>query len=522
MVTIALAHKSFWETKTDAYVFFVTENFSIEGDLTYLQDTFYPDLQKILKKHAFTGKKNDTFVLTGMHHGTLVQFILIGLGVGTNSWEKELETYRRSCARAVLQLKKFDVTKAIVTLPLQFLLQAKNSKLTPAEIVKQTVIICNMAQYEFNTFKTEQKTKTIQQTIDLVLSNDCKSKDACSKLEQALQHGHIIAKAVNDTRHLADLPANIATPTMVAQEAEKLAKEHGLQCTIFGREKALELSMGGFCAVDAGSDQDGKFVILEYRYDPKAPTIALVGKGVTFDTGGISLKPANSMTNMKFDMTGAASVLQSIAALAQLKAEVNVVAIAPLVENMPSGKAARQDDIITHMNGKTTEIKNTDAEGRLILSDALCYAEQFYKPEIMLDSATLTGACLVALGHYYTALLTVDQELSNALFTIGNLVGDRVWPLPFDNEDFKESFKSDVADLANSGSSSYGGGTIAGGMYLASFVKSARWAHLDIAGTADGVPGINYVSKGATGASVRLMIEFVMQFAATKSLEKMQ
>ena len=520
MVTLQAARRVLWETEAEAYLFFVTEGALISGDMVNLEKEYYPHLQDILKKHGFTGKKNDTFTLTGMRNGKMVQFILLGLGSGKDRWEKELEVYRRSLSRGILLLKKLEIEDAIFSAPCQFLLNAQGSTLTPAEIKKQTAIIANMAAYEFKTFKTDKKQKPWNLKLQSIICeiHQASPLTAPEIIDPALTEGHIIAKAVNNTRYLADLPANIATPTMIAGEAEKLAKEYGLKITVFGREKALELGMGGFCAVDAGSDQDGKFVVLEYKVSDSVPTIALVGKGVTFDTGGISLKPSNSMTGMKFDMTGAASVLNTVAAIAQLKPDVNVVAVAPLVENMPSGKATRQDDIITHMNGKTSEIKNTDAEGRLILSDALHYAEKYYKPEIMLDIATLTGACSVALGHYYTALLTCDQELSDALFRVGNLVGDKLWPLPFDNEDFKQSFASEVADLANAGSPTYGGGTITGGMYLASFVNSARWAHLDIAGTADGVPGINYYGKGATGTSVRLMIEFVMQFAKTKKL----
>ncbi len=195
----------------------------------------------------------------------------------------------------------------------------------------------------------------------------------------------------------------------------------------------------------------------------------------------------------------------------RLKPEVNVIGITPLVENMPSGRACKQDDIVTFMNGKTAEIKNTDAEGRLILADALCYAEKFYKPEVIIDIATLTGLCLHFFGHFYTALLTKDEILGTKLQAVSLVTGDKVWPAPFD-DDFKDAIKSDVADIANIGSTAYRGGTITAAWFLSNFVEKAKWAHLDIAGTADSVPGISYFGKGATGAGVRLLTEFVMNY----------
>jgi leucyl aminopeptidase len=270
--------------------------------------------------------------------------------------------------------------------------------------------------------------------------------------------------------------------------------------------------MGCFLAVDAGSDQDGKFVVIEYQAKSKnVPTIALVGKGITFDTGGISLKPSSSMSDMKYDMSGAAAVIAASKAIAQLKPNVNVLFVTPIVENMPSGKALRQDDIVKAMNGKTVEIKSTDAEGRLILADAICYTEKFYKPDVIVDIATLTGACSYALGHFYAAMLTRDDDLAKTLFDLGRLNGDKVWRLPLE-DDYKEANKSEFADIANCGSQTYLAGTVTAGCFLESFVSKARWVHLDIAGAAYKIPGVNYLSKGATGFGVRLLIEFVMNF----------
>lgn len=364
-----------------------------------------------------------------------------------------------------------------------------------------------MAAYDFDTYKSEKKHADYRGSILLCLETS--EEEAC---DRALNEAAIIAQAINQARHWADTPGNIMTPTALSQEAQLLADKHGLACTIFGKERALELGMGSFLSVDQGSAQDGKFVVLEYTSTVKdAPVIALCGKGITFDTGGISLKPSNSMDGMKFDMSGAAAVIAAIAVIAQLKPAISVVAIAPLTENMPSGTASRQDDIVRAMNGKTIEIKNTDAEGRLILADALCYAEKFYSPAVIIDIATLTGACAYALGHFYSAVMTRDAQLAEQLIAAGKKSGDRIWELPLD-DDFIKANASEVADVNNSGSRAYLAGTIIGACFLENFVSKSRWAHLDIAGTAHDVPDINYVGRGATGAGIRALIEFIMQY----------
>lgn len=497
MVTLTLAQKNFWDVAAEGYVLFLDENYEQSPRLKEVAQKFYPNITAILKKHQFGGKRNDLYVLSAPHNDGLIQLLFVGIGKPEKKWHQDLETYRRSLARTIQTLKKYKMPTAVIELP-----DHARYNIPAEELARQTAMIAHMADYSFDSYKSDKKAEW-SGAITVIHSQD---------ISAALNEGSIIGKAVNRTRSWADLPGNIATPRHMADEAKKLAKEHGLTITVFGRDKALELSMGGFCAVDSGSDQDGQFVALEYKAGGSKPTIALVGKGITFDTGGISLKPSNSMTGMKFDMSGAAAVISTLAAIAELKLPLNVVGITPFVENMPSGKAARQDDIITHMNGVTSEIKNTDAEGRLILADALVYAEKNYNPEIIIDIATLTGACVYALGHFYTGLMTQDDALSAELIERGQKVGERLAALPFD-DDYKEAIKSDVADIANTGSSSYSAGTITAGFYLSHFVKKARWAHLDVAGTAHDVPGINYTSKGATGAGVRLFIEFLKQRA---------
>ncbi len=498
--------KKYWDNTVDGYIFFLTENFQTASSLTSfetIEQDYYPNVRNILKKHLFEGKRGQSFVLTGPRNDTLVQFIFIGIGSLKDEWNIELEMFRRAMGTAIHLLKKLSIKSALIGLP-----DEKPFNISDTELLKQLAITAHMANYEFITFKSDKK--KIEWSCQLSFALHPNFDQA--SFENVIKEADVIGTAINNARHWADMPANIMTPTALANEAQKIADKYQLPCTIFGRDKALELGMGAFCAVDSGSDQDGKFVVLEYKTKtPKAPTIALIGKGISFDTGGINIKPSSGLEGMKYDMSGAASVITMMDIFAQLKPDVNVICVAPCVENMPSGKAARPDDIVTCMNGKTVEIKNTDAEGRLILADAMCYTEKMYEPDIMIDIATLTGAVLYALGHMYTAFMTKDRDLAEKFMMLGKLTGDRFWELPLD-DDYKEAIKSDVADIQNSGSSAYYAGTITAACFLQNFVDKARWVHLDIAGSAHDVTGINYIGKGATGATIRLLTEFVLNY----------
>jgi len=504
MLSIQLTKKKYWDNQAEGYIFFLKENLeplSPLASLDVIEKKYYPHLTEILKKHLFEGKTGQSFVLSGLEKNNLIQFIFIGVGSLKDEWNIELEAMRRAMGTAVHILKKLSIKTAVMGLPAE-----KPFGISNTELLKQLAITSHMAGYEFVTFKSEKKKQSFDCTLNIVVNPNYDDASFAIPLKQA----DIIGNAINNARQWANLPANVMTPTALANEAETIAKKYKLPYTIFGRDKALELGMGGFCAVDAGSDQDGKFIVLEYKTPKrKAPMVALCGKGVVFDTGGINLKPTSGIEGMKYDMSGAACVISMMEAIAQLKPDINVVAVAPCVENMPSGKAARPDDIITCMNGKTVEIKNTDAEGRLILADALCYAEKEYKPDYLFDIATLTGAVLYGLGHFYTGLMTKDHELATELVKLGKVTGDRIWELPLDN-DYKGAIKSDIADVHNNGSPAYYAGTIVGACFLQNFVEKARWAHLDVAGTAHDVTGVNYVGKGATGASMRLLISFIM------------
>ena len=328
-----------------------------------------------------------------------------------------------------------------------------------------------------------------------------------TELQAGLVRGDAIGAGVTLARELANRPGNHCTPSHLAEEAQRLGKAHGLKVEVLDRKDLEKLGMGAFLAVAQGSDQPPKFIVARWQgAGRKDAPIVLVGKGVTFDTGGISLKPAAEMDEMKFDMGGAASVLGTLRALAQLKAPVNVVGLIAATENMPGGRAVKPGDVVTTMSGQTVEILNTDAEGRLILCDVLTYAERL-KPVAVVDVATLTGACVIALGHLRSGLFCPDDVLADELLRAGEQALDPCWRMPVD-EDYAEALKSNFADMANVGPRA--GGAITAAMFLKRFAGKFPWAHLDIAGTA----WKSGAAKGATGRPVPLLTRFVLSRCA--------
>jgi leucyl aminopeptidase len=329
------------------------------------------------------------------------------------------------------------------------------------------------------------------------------AKGEAAALNAGLRRGEAIAAGTTLARELANRPANHCTPTVLAEQAKKLGKEHGLKVEVLERKDCEKLGMGSFLAVAQGSAQPPKFIVARWMGGAKTEApVVLVGKGITFDTGGISIKPAAEMDEMKYDMGGAASVLGTLKAVAQAKAKVNLIGIIPACENMPSSTAVKPGDVVTSMSGQTIEILNTDAEGRLILCDALTYAERF-KPAVVVDIATLTGACVVALGHIRSGLFSPDDALAAELLAAGEQAQDIAWRMPLDDE-YEEGLKSSYADVANVGSRA--GGAVTAAMFLKRFTGKLRWAHLDIAGTA----WKGGAAKGATGRPVPLLTNFVL------------
>lgn len=325
--------------------------------------------------------------------------------------------------------------------------------------------------------------------------------------QQAMREGLATAMGMALTQDLANLPPNICTPQYLADTAEGLAELYGFEINVLEREDMEKLGMGALLAVARGSEAPPKLITLSYKGAGDEAPIALVGKGVTFDSGGISLKPGAGMDEMKYDMSGAAAVLGVFKTLGELKPQLNVVAVIPATENMPSGKAAKPGDVIRSLSGKTIEILNTDAEGRLILCDALTYAQRTFNPAKIVDLATLTGACIIALGHHISGLMSNDDSLSETLMQSGEWTYDRLWRLPL-SEEYDAQLKSNFADMANIGGRP--AGTITAGQFLARFIENDRpWAHLDIAGTA----WVSGDKKGATGRPVPALVNWLLSQA---------
>jgi leucyl aminopeptidase len=347
------------------------------------------------------------------------------------------------------------------------------------------------------TVKKEEKRLPINAT--LITTLDAK------QAKQAETEARAIADGIRTVRDLGNGPGNLVTPTHLADRAEAVAKEIGVKCTVYDKRAIEKMKMGGLLAVNRGSGEEPRFVVLEYAPRRAKQHVALVGKGITFDSGGISIKPAERMEEMKFDMCGAAAVIGTVEAAAKLALPVRVTGIFASTENLPDGRAYKPGDIITMMSGKTVEIVNTDAEGRMILGDALHYASEL-KPDHIIDYATLTGACVVALASEAAGLFANNDELARKLIECGERVGERVWRLP-EWDDYKELIRSEWADMKNSGGR--WGGAITAALFLKEFVNCPSWAHLDIAGTAYAEHETAREPRGATGAGVRVTVEFL-------------
>jgi leucyl aminopeptidase len=327
----------------------------------------------------------------------------------------------------------------------------------------------------------------------------------------ALERGRIIGEAQNFTRDLVNEPSNRMTPTILAERAQSMAARFGLECEVLGPAEIQALKMGAFWSVAQGSEEPPKLMVIRYipKNAPAEPVVGLIGKGITFDTGGISIKPSENMHEMKTDMAGGATMLGVMQALAQLKPQVRVMAVIPATENMPSGKAFKPGDVVTSMSGKTIEILNTDAEGRLALADALSYAKQL-GCTVLIDAATLTSAVLVALGNITTGVFGWNKEWVNRVLAAAHTAGEKMWQLPVD-DDYREQYKSAIADLANTGGRY--GGAITGAMFIGEFAGETPWVHLDIAGTRWANDEKPYRAKGPTGHGVRTLVQLLTDLA---------
>ena len=450
-------------------------------------------IKKIVKQGGIEGKLGQTLAVYQAPNVTADLLLLVGCGKNKPVNEA---TYRRIIATSV-RAARVTGTTAITS----FLTELNVEKRDIAWKIKQAVEMSAEALYTFTQFKSEKQPVLALKSITLFVTE----KNDIRKCETALKQGIAITQGMEYTKNLANLPSNICTPSYLANEAKKLAKTYkSISVKILERKDMQKLGMGAFLAVTQGSAEAPKLICLEYKgTSKKSKTVALVGKGITFDTGGLSLKPADSMVGMKYDMCGAATVLGTIKAAAELKLPIHVVGLLAAAENMPSGTACKPEDIVTTMSGQTVEIMNTDAEGRLVLCDTLTYCER-YKPDAVIDIATLTGAVVIALGHHATGLLSNNDTLAQDLLNAGTQSHDRAWQMPL-WEEYQEQLKSPFADMSNVGGR--GAGTITAACFLSRFAKKFHWAHLDVAGTAAMMGGND---RYATGRPVPLLVQYLI------------
>ena len=371
------------------------------------------------------------------------------------------------------------------------------------EAVRAIVEGAHVGNFDPDYYRSDRKDQKID-NLTIVASGD---KGA---LEKAASESQVIGESQNFTRDLVNEPSNLMTPTILAERAKKMCSEVGLKCEVFGADKIKEMKMGAFWSVAQGSDEPPALIVMKYEPAgaPEKPVLGLVGKGITFDTGGISIKPADGMEKMKYDMAGGATMIGAMRAIALLKPKVKVIGIVCATENMPSGKAQKPGDVQIAMSGKSIEIINTDAEGRLVLADGLHYAKQLGCTHLV-DAATLTGAVVVALGFNNAGIFANDDEMYNRLHTANDKAGEKMWRLPLDDE-YKEQIRSSIADIMNTGGR--WGGAITAAMFLKEFAEDTPWIHLDIAGTAWMEDQKPWIAKGPSGIALRSLVEFVKGF----------
>jgi len=479
--------------KTDCLIFAVTEGKAQPASAAALDRATGGRIGELIKHGDIKPAHGKTVALHQLPNISATRAIVVGLGT-----DKTIAKARQWLAAAVSSALATPAKDA--TIVLTDLVQI-GGDVSIAWLAQQAAQLCEDLSYRYDHTLSKKADKPTLKKLTLIVDKTAK------ELQVAADRGAAIGRGMNVTKQLGNLPGNICTPSFLADEARQLAKKYSAISTDVLDEKQMkQLGMGSLLSVSAGSEQPAKLIVMHYKGGSKnAKPHVLVGKGITFDTGGISLKPGAKMEEMKFDMCGAASVLGTLTALAEMKLKINVIGIVAAAENMPSGTATKPGDVVTSMSGQTIEVINTDAEGRLVLCDALTYAARF-KPETIVDIATLTGACVVALGKHASGLFSNDEALVQALVDAGNSTFDRAWRLPLWDE-YQPQLDSPYADMQNIGGPEAGSVTAA--CFLSRFTKDQRWAHLDIAGTAWG----GATGKGATGRPVPLLTQYLINAA---------
>jgi len=447
--------------------------------------------QPAVSNEDFTGKRGQTSLLYAGDLLAARRLLLVGLGDRSSFTSERLRRTAASVARRARTLKARSVAFALTT--------PEGSDIRGAARAAAEGAVLGL--YRFEKYKTKNNEDEDPESFDLVIggSEDEGAASAGAEVGARVASGSVLA------RDLANEPSNTATPAFLAERAREIGDRYGMAVTVLDRAGIESEGLTGLATVGRSASNEPRFLVLEHRKGGGGSPVVIVGKAVTFDSGGISIKPTTGMEDMKFDMGGGAAVLGAMEAVGALDLPLDVVAIVPATENLPGGDAFKPGDVLTMANGKTVEILTTDAEGRLILADALVYARR-YEPAAVVDCATLTGACVVALGAHASGLMGNDEDLVAEVQTAGEATGERAWPLPL-FEEYTEQIEGDTADIKNSGGR--GGGALTAGAFLKEFADFP-WAHLDIAGTAYGKKGNAYTAKGATGAPARLLVEFLI------------
>lgn len=490
------------EHATPLLVLFAIEGEGAAGEpLAAVDSQLDGQIARIASRGDFKGKDGQTLLIYPREGQTPFERLLL---VGLGKREKvDAERLRRAGGTAIKQANRLEVDRFSAGLPAIEAIPTQAAARALAEGIE-------LGSYLFDDYKSkegDEEPGARTSRAELLEPDEGRAGES----EEGLRIGGALGRGECFARTLGNLPGNVATPSFLADRARELGSRFGFQVTVLGPAEMNAEGLRTILAVAQGSTEEPRLMILEYRGGPadQAP-LAIVGKGLTFDAGGISIKPAAGMEDMKFDMCGGAATLGAMHAIGELRPAVNVVAVVPASENLLSGAAMKPGDIIRSHAGKTIEVVNTDAEGRLILADALSYVQRF-RPAAILDAATLTGSCVIALGHHASAALGNDEGLLHEVRQAGERVGERVWPLPMFDE-YREQIKSDYADIKNSGGRP--GGAITAAWFLREFVGDTPWVHLDVAGTAYGDGKLSYQTKGATGVPTRLFVEWVMSRAS--------
>jgi len=487
---IDLINKDFLDFKSNLLILPVFEDNNY-NELEEVDSKLNKRISELKKEKEFECKLNQTYLIETLGNLNYKRILLIGIGKEQELTLEKIRQVYGTSSKIANSLKLTNYSTILI-----------KTKFKSEEVLQSIIEGANLGSYKFIKFKSDKNIKQLDNLQILTKENN-------KEFNKSIKLSTIISDSVILARDLINSPSSLKTPVQMGDIIKKVAKESNLKCTIFNKSQIEKLKLNSLTTVSKGSPQPPIFVILEHKSSKKDKTIVLVGKGVTFDSGGINVKPWDGMKDMKRDMSGAAAVIGILRIISLLKLNLNVIGLLPITENMPGGNAMKPGDVIKSYSGKTIEVLHTDAEGRLILADSLSFGEKNFKPDKIIDIATLTGACPIALGNLSAGLMSNNKELTKQIQKASEESGEKVWELPL-YEEYKKDIESNVADLKNIGDPRSYAGTITAGLFLKEFIEKTPWVHLDIAGTAWSEENKNYLSQGGTGYGIRLLTKFLI------------